>query len=498
MKPAPARSAQSLDSSPSLAAPSAAALSGRIGPDLVLRFAAALRTATTHGVENQAFRQHAQAFLTAAAPLLCQGELTLASTADHLHVNGVRVLASSVHLAIHRKLMADFRRSGIGGFVFLQMPEPAEFSRAIRLLLSWAVEEAPADSSLKLREEGVESIRVLDPVVLEAPTGTGENTIATAGEDPESQERRMARIAHQAAVDGVRLLFRQTRRDRQSDLRKGQRIVQPLVDFVIRHQYSIVGLTALKKHDNYTYAHCVNVAILAIASGQVLGLNRSELADLGVAALLHDVGKTDVPPEILRKPGGLDEAEWAAIQAHPLAGARLIARIPGLSFLMLDAMQVCLEHHIGIDGSGYPAGRQTPAPSAAARIVAVVDCYDALTAHRAYRKRPFSPVQALDQIRSLSGSRFDGAAIRALVLAVGHYPAGSWVETGSGKIALVVSPDPRDPRRPNCIVVRADQSSAGAEPIVEEVWSPMPNRENVVRVLEPVEYPAEPEEYLAA
>jgi HD-GYP domain-containing protein (c-di-GMP phosphodiesterase class II) len=281
------------------------------------------------------------------------------------------------------------------------------------------------------------------------------------------------------------------------DLRHAKRLVQPFVDQIMNHEYAIVGLTALKDHDEYTYAHCVNVSILSVSIGHVVGLSRQTLADLGVAALLHDVGKISVPGEVLRKPSKLEPDEWRVMRRHPIEGVKMMLRMPGLSGLGIDAMRSCFEHHMNYDRSGYPRVSVEWGQATLSRIVAIADCFDAMTAHRAYHIRPFTPFEALRYLFSASPGSFDPAMRWALLQTVGLYPPGTVMITSSGTAVLSMTPNPDDLRRPHCRVLvhpdgRVEPEEGG------ETWSPMPEHESVVRVLHPEDLQISTQDYLAA
>jgi HD-GYP domain-containing protein (c-di-GMP phosphodiesterase class II) len=299
------------------------------------------------------------------------------------------------------------------------------------------------------------------------------------------------------AVLGTRRILSRAGQNGRPDLRHAKRLVQPVVDSIMNHEYSVVGLTALKDHDEYTYAHCVNVSILSVSMGNALGLDRQTLADLGVAALLHDLGKIAIPGDVLRKPAKLDPQEWQLMRRHPIEGARMLFRMPGISQVALDAMRVCLEHHMNLDRTGYPEVKGEWGQCTLSRIVALADCFDAMTAHRSYHKRPFSPFEALQYLLGPGRMPFDRAVLWALVRTVGLYPPGTALLTSSGHMVLSLTPNPNDLARPHCrVLVRPD---GGVEP--EEggpTWSPMPPDEQVTRVLRPEDLQVNTAEYLAA
>jgi putative nucleotidyltransferase with HDIG domain len=165
----------------------------------------------------------------------------------------------------------------------------------------------------------------------------------------------------------------------------------------------LLPLAGLKSHDEYTFVHTINVGILASALGQAVGLTGARLKDLTAAALLHDVGKREVPAAILNKPGQLDDAELAVMRRHPVTGARILAgleRVPDL------ASTVAFEHHMNLDGSGYPIVAHRWRVSLGSQIVHVADVYDALRTHRPYRPA-MSIEKALTILEDQAGVSFD-------------------------------------------------------------------------------------------
>jgi HD-GYP domain-containing protein (c-di-GMP phosphodiesterase class II) len=239
------------------------------------------------------------------------------------------------------------------------------------------------------------------------------------------------------------------------------------------------------------------VSIVSIGIGQALGLPRQVLADLGVAALLHDIGKVAVPGDVLRKPGKLTHEEWRTMRRHPIEGVKMVARMPGVTSLTLDTMRVCLEHHMNFDRSGYPAIRDDWGQSPLARIVSVADCFDAITAHRAYHRCPRSPFEGLQYMLGPARVGFDPAALWALVRTVGLYPAGTVMETASRHVVLALGPNPGDIVRPHVrVLVRPDGSSSPEDQ--REEWNPMPRSHSVVRVIRPEEVTVDTAEQLAA
>lgn len=465
-----------------------------LGPQLVTRLHGLLRSARIYDASNQTVQTQIHQLMETLA-LLMEECVTLLATKQQLYVNGVRIKPQPIQLMHFGALSTEFEIRGLGGLRFVGGLDGREIEAFLRLFTAktgadWgrAPEEIAAGAGF--------------PHIVPIPASevsVDEDT--EASDDKTSRaERARARRTFWHAVAGSRLVLEGTGRREKPSIRQARRVIQPLVDTLMKDECSILGLTALKGHDEYTYAHCINVSLLSIAIGRRMRLPRSALATLGVAALLHDIGKLAVPAEILKKPDALTREEWAAIRRHPIEGLKLLARVTGLGRPVVDAMRVCLEHHQTIDGKGYPdvpAGRHL---STLSRIVTVADCYDAMTAHRAYRPRPLTGFEALQLLLGREAPRFDPVVLWTLVGCVGLYPAGTILLTTSGFTVVSLSPNPADIRRPFCRVLRrpdglGPEFASGDAPAT---WDPMPASEAVVRVIPPEEVEADVEACIGA
>lgn len=471
------------------------ALAHEAGWSFVQRLAALLRTARTHDTANVAFQERLREFLAAAAPCLeSEDEATLAAVGDQLYLNGVRLKGTTALLPVQQRLIADLTLRDCGGVRFVAGVTEAEIERFVPLFL--AAEDPALASRLPdlLVEAGIDHVAMLPPSPVEPEDLARE---LDGAPDSVSTERARARQVFWRAMVGSRRILLRARSTGRPDLRHAKRLVQPIVDSLLKNEYSLVGLTALKDHDEYTYAHCVNVSVLAVGMGQSLGLSRQSLADLGVSGLLHDIGKMTVSGAVLRKPGALDGEEWRQVRRHPIEGAKMVARMPGLSQVMVDAMRASLEHHMNLDRTGYPEVAGTWGQATLSRLVAMADCFDAMTAHRVYAHRPHTAFEALQVLLGPNRVHFDPAVLWALLRTVGLYPAGTVMQTDNGHIVLSLSPNPADIARPVCrVLVRPDGRQPDDD--VPELWEPMPVDVSVTRVLPPEEHGADTHGLLAA
>lgn len=256
---------------------------------------------------------------------------------------------------------------------------------------------------------------------------------------PQSLEAEVARAAHicNRARTAVISMFQEARMGRAlatDQLVSLVSLVDDIAASVLRNPGALISLARLKTKDDYTYLHSVAVCALMISLGRQLGLSESEAREIGLAGLVHDVGKADIPDEILNKPGLLTEQEFARIRHYPESGHRMLLEGRGVGAIPLE---VCLHHHEKIDGSGYPDHLAGDAISLYAKMGAVCDVYDAITSNRAY-KAGWSPAEALRKMTEWSTGHFDRLVFQAFVKCVGIYPVGSLVRLESGLLGVVV------------------------------------------------------------
>jgi putative nucleotidyltransferase with HDIG domain len=217
---------------------------------------------------------------------------------------------------------------------------------------------------------------------------------------------------------------------------------------------AFAALTYLRGCDDYTVEHSVDVSILMVAIAHTLGVRDTELDHIALAGLLHDVGKQLLPQDILRKPGKLTPDEFQLVRMHPEYGLRILAECKDCPEAVLA---VTLQHHERLDGSGYPLGVYRNRLHPYSLISAVADVFDAITANRAYHIG-ISARQALLELHSARGRKYDPASLDALIKLVGTYPVGTRVKLNTGERGMVIAPNREDPRHP---IVEVDTHPAG-------------------------------------
>lgn len=233
----------------------------------------------------------------------------------------------------------------------------------------------------------------------------------------------------------VRGLYGSLARGGAVDMLSVKRSVDPMIDSITRNPDACIWLARLRQLDDYTYQHSVATSIWAVAMGRQLGLPKQDLRTLAVGGLLFDIGKLQVPQDLLNSPRRLEGEELEQLRAHVHHGAAFIADSGNLN---QDIVAMAKHHHERFDGSGYPDGLKGDNIPVFARIAGIVDCYDAITSNRSYA-RGQSPSAAIKYLHDVRDQEFQAEFVEEFIQAVGIYPAGTLIELTSGEVAVVVS-----------------------------------------------------------
>jgi putative nucleotidyltransferase with HDIG domain len=293
------------------------------------------------------------------------------------------------------------------------------------------------------------------------------------------------------AVTVANLVWDTARDESKPDPAAARAMVDGLAQAVSQNRTALMALTALKDYDNYTFTHMVNVSILTMAQARAVGVDGPLLREFGLAALMHDIGKVRTPPEILNKPEKLNDEEFLIMRRHVVDGAEILRRTPEIPTL---APVVAFEHHLRIDGSGYPYGVKRGSLNLATMMCGIADVYDAMRSQRSYQQA-FPTDRILAVLQRNDGTQFDQNLVRRFVQLLGIYPAGNLVKLNTGEIAVVARVHAPDPYRPKVKVIFGRNGARLDLPQEINLWEASPDHgmpSAVVAPLDPAEYNLDP------
>jgi HD-GYP domain-containing protein (c-di-GMP phosphodiesterase class II) len=404
------------------------------GRAFLLTFYAALRALKLYPVENAAVQKALDELQLASSGLLeRERELELRLAGDFLFINSTRLRLELDNFAAFSNLLTMLQAFEIGLFRVHEGVERREWQAMLSILLSITGDTAIEDRYLTLVERlGSAHCPHLE---LEPASSLDEELSA-------QESREVAKRTYAQGVAVTKEVVNSIRMGRTSSVKKVKRAVQMIVDQVLTNETSIIGLTTLRDYDEYTFTHSVNVCIFAVALGRKIGLTKLQLYDLGMAALLHDIGKAKIPLEILNKTTGLAEDEWRVIQAHPWRGGLTLFGLRAYDEIPYKAILVAHEHHMKTDLTGYPRSIRPRTLGIFARIVAVADGFDAATTRRAYQTVPIEPDQVLREMWTNPRRGFDPIVVKALINLIGVYPIGTVVILDTFEVAIVAQANP--------------------------------------------------------
>jgi putative nucleotidyltransferase with HDIG domain len=239
-------------------------------------------------------------------------------------------------------------------------------------------------------------------------------------------------------------VWESARTEEKPDATMARTMVDGLAQAVAQNRTALLALTALKNYDNYTFTHMVNVSILTMGQARGLGIDGPLLREFGLAALMHDIGKVRTPLEVLNKPGKLTDEEFTIMKRHTIDGAEMLRETPDIPAL---APVVAFEHHLRLDGTGYPHGIKRPSLNLGTMLCGIADVYDAMRSQRKYQEA-FPTDRILEVLKRNDGAQFDQHLVRRFVQLIGIYPVGNLVRLDTGEIAVVLKAYAPDPYRP--------------------------------------------------
>lgn len=398
--------------------------------EIFIRFSSAWKTAQIYEPNNLTFIKQVEPLFGLIQNILnTQLKAVFYFRDNTLFFNTVRVKFDFFSYQNFKFLADEFRKKEIGTIGFKPGLDKEELIQFVYLLADLDGKKSNVFGELASRIKA----RELHHIILEKiqPFGFTEDM------NPE-QIRQNAKKVYAKSITHLREVFKKQEQEKRIGLKTTRRLIQTIIDLITQDESFTIGLTNVQNYDEYTLNHSTNVAILSICFGRRLGLEKKELVDLGISSFFHDIGKLEIPKEILEKEGKLDDDERALIEKHPYHGAGKLILLKELSYLPIRTLYVALEHHLWSNLSGYPKSWRRDAVDLFSRIVKICDVFDALTTVRPYRKRAFTRDEAMSIILETSGTEFDPVLLKVFSNMMGVYPIGTVVALSTDELGIVV------------------------------------------------------------
>ena len=469
-----------------------------LGIQLVTQLNVLIKTSRIYERTNTALDKPVDAMLTLIKTMAHDQPVTLRLQNDFLFLGDSHLKVNAQQMAVASSIIEALNAWKIGGVTF----SLTVASKDLREFAALFVSLDPDNTSIEdLRKEitsrGIVGIELEDQRQLQVREGTGtagnKGPDGTENADVKMQRKMNAKSGYAKVAGSVGTLTQSVREGGTVSFKQAKRAIQNIVDLLMDDEATVLGLTTLRCHDQYTHNHSVNVSLLSIALANRAGYPKVELADLGLAALFHDMGKSTIPMEVLNKPGEFTDEDWVAMRNHPTEGVLSLSKLRGITNLPGRMAAASFEHHMNQDFSGYPKLTVPWTLSLTGRILTIADCYDAMTSSRVYRREPMSPSKVLNMMFSKSGKAFDAVLLKLFVNCVGIIPIGSLVMLETSELAVVLKPaaDKANAERPFVKVITDPQGNPddhGREVDLTEKDETGNFRHNIIRLIDNTEY----------
>jgi putative nucleotidyltransferase with HDIG domain len=390
---------------------------------MLRRFAAALRSVQLYSKGHPIIARNVEAF-SAAVQLLHALQPSIV-----IGIVGQEVIVDDTPMAVAETLGPLLRRLKQLGVERITVQRGVTVDELSTLLD--AVSSASPEDGRELRLPPLPNVRV-------GRVNVEERVESTAG------DMGAIKRLYNDAVSSATQIWDAAKTEGQPDVTVSRTLIDGLAHAVAQNRTALLALTTLKNYDNYTFTHMVNVSILTMGQARTLGIDGPLLREFGLAALMHDIGKVKTPLEVLNKPERLTESEFQIMKRHTIDGAEILRQTPDVPAL---APVVAFEHHLRVDGSGYPDGVRRNSLNVGTMLCSIADVYDAMRSQRKYQQA-FPTDRILEVLRRSDGMQFDQHLVRRFVQLIGIYPPGTLVRVNTGETALVLKVHADDPRRP--------------------------------------------------
>jgi HD-GYP domain-containing protein (c-di-GMP phosphodiesterase class II) len=455
----------------------------RIGKTLVSQLFVLLKTAQHYDEGHSAINHPVSNIMKTVREVHRRSEeASVRLHAGHLLLGETRLKPDAAGFEAFMHVMGEMKRYLIGGINFTphaKAEEIARFAYTFRM-----VDPIPSPQTY---QKFIELMTKRGIVGIELEILAEEEGYEGDFAELEDSRARAKRV-HLQTIHAASEVMESAKIGQTLRLRKAKRVVQGMIDLLLSAETNLIGLTTMRCHDKYTYNHSVNVCILSLAIGQLIGLSKSKLCELGMSALFHDIGKADIPLDILNKPTEFTKEEWETMQRHPVLGVEKLLTLKGLDALCARIITGAFEHHLNYDYSGYP---KVPYKNLSlfGRIISIADCYDGLTSSRVYSRVPYTPEKALRFMVQRAGKAYDPILLKLFINCIGVYPVGTLLLLTSKELAVVIE-NHKNPERWSTPRVRIIADANGKE-INGEVMVDLSEPESfraIVKPLDPRQY----------
>src|SRR5437868_973687 len=434
------------------------------GEELIRRLAAALRGTDLYSPNHPLVQRGIDAFTSAATEHLhAVPSVVIGFIGDEVVVDGTRLPRGTASLVGFAR---DLRDRGIEKVTFTRGLSRAEVGNLISV---FSDRTSPLPLPDRLLSKGVRNV-TLGRIVVDEVSDDQAGIAA-------------AQRVYNTAVETAEKLWNAAKAGDQPDPGAARKIIDGLARLVTQDRTSLMALTALKKYDNYTFTHMVNVSALAMAQARSLNIDGPLLREFGFAALMHDIGKVHTPLDVLNKPDKLTNEEFGIMKRHVVEGAHILRRTPEMPAL---APIVAFEHHLKQDLSGYPENIGSRKLNLCTMIVSIADVFDALRSNRPYRQG-----LATALIRSIMGEQgnpaFNQVLLKRFVNLMGLFPVGNLVRLSGDEVAVVTAEHPTDPFRPQVKILTDRTGAMIEEPVLANTWERDSRGEHPYAVVEAVD-----------
>jgi HD-GYP domain-containing protein (c-di-GMP phosphodiesterase class II) len=456
----------------------------KIEQDVINQLSVILRTAQIHAPGNTAITTVVEKFTSLIHSAKKPGQdISLEIRGEFIYIDGIRIRYSIENLFNYNFFIREFRKREVGTVTFKGSLASKDIQLFLKAFIESVFSETPYEEMSDLLAETsnieIERLRKIQST-------------------HEGDSRKTIKKTYYNAVSYTKGVMAKLRAGERVEIKKAKRIMETMVDQLLKEESLLLSMTAIKNYDEYTYHHSVNVSILSIALGQRLGFSKKMITELGLIALFHDIGKIEIPYEILNKPTNFNADEWKIIQKHPVWGVRAILKFRNLDNTVMRSAIVAFEHHMNYDFTGYPKVRKHFSLDFYTRIISLADQYDAMTSSRVYSRIPMAPDKALSIMMERAGTQLDPLLFKFFINMVGVFPIGTLVMLDTKELGLVYESGVVSAERPRVLIIVDNKGERVQGPVTDLTEKDKNGKyyRSIVKTLDPNKYKINLAEYL--